>query len=385
VARAVRSGTRVDTVLLVACCAAALLATVLPVNLREAIASGLRRTVVAPLVSLQQQAERGRSAFLSREETTSRLDSVSLRNMQLARLEAENDRLRALLGLGRQLQWGFVSAEALRSFAIGEDHQRTLTVGSNAGVEAKTPVVAPEGLVGMVLSVDPTQSIAILWTHRDFAASAMSADRSAYGIVYPHLSESRTGEGIPPERYLLELRGVAFRSALKPGTAIVTSGLGGVYPAGIPIGIVLGELQTSEGWARTYLIRPAVRPPDVSNVIVLLPKRVEGQSLEPIWRSTVSADSAARRIAAAGDSMARRVTADSLRAIEAAAARRAADSVARAGGAPRGAVEAPATGAAPARPTPGGTDTTRRVAPRPDTTRPRAPQPQPQRPEGARP
>ena len=175
-ARAVRSGTRVDTVLLVACCAAALLATVLPVNLREAIASGLRRTVVAPLVSLQQQAERGRSAFLSREETTSRLDSVSLRNMQLARLEAENNRLRALLGLGRQLQWGFVSAEALRSFAIGEDHQRTLTVGSKAGVEAKTPVVAPEGLVGMVLSVDPTQSIAILWTHRDFAASAMSAE-----------------------------------------------------------------------------------------------------------------------------------------------------------------------------------------------------------------
>jgi rod shape-determining protein MreC len=334
VARAVRSGTRVDTVLLVACCAMALLATVLPVNLREAIAGGLRRTVVAPLVSLQQQAERGRSAFLSREATTSRLDSVSLRNMQLARLEAENERLRALLGLGRKLQWGFVSTEALRGFPIGEDHLRTLTVGSNAGVEAKTPVVAPEGLVGMVLSVDPNQSIAILWTHRDFAASAMSADRSAYGIVYPHLSDSRTGEGIPPERYLLELRGVAFRSALKPGTPIVTSGLGGVYPAGIPIGTVLGELQTSEGWARTYLIRPAVRPPDVSNVIVLLPNRIEGQSLEPIWRSTTSADSAARRIAAAGDSIARRETADSLRVVEAAAARRTADSVDRANAAP---------------------------------------------------
>src|SRR5688500_13289728 len=346
----------------------ALLATVLPVNLREAIAGGLRRTVVAPLVSLQQQAERGRSAFLSREATTSRLDSVSLRNMQLARLESENERLRAMLGLGRRLQWGFVSAEALRGFAIGEDHQRMLTVGSNAGVEAKTPVVAPEGLVGMVLSVDPNQSIAILWTHRDFAASAMSADRSAYGIVYPHLSESRAGEAIPPERYLLELRGVAFRSALKPGTPIVTSGLGGVYPAGIPVGTVLGELQTSEGWARTYLIRPAVRPPDVSNVIVLLPNRIEGQSLEPIWRSTLSADSAARRIAAAGDSMARRATADSLRAVEAAAARRAADSVARAGGAPRGPMEAPSTGASPARPATGRPDTARRAAPRPDTT-----------------
>ncbi|HUQ83410.1 MAG TPA: rod shape-determining protein MreC [Gemmatimonadaceae bacterium] len=364
-ARAVRSGTRVDTVLLVACCAMALLATVLPVNLREAIAGGLRRTVVAPLVSLQQQAERGRSAFLSREATTSRLDSVSLRNMQLTKLEGENERLRALLGLGRQLEWGFVSAEALRWRGIGEDNSITLTVGSRAGVESKTPVIAPEGLVGMVTTVDPTSSIAILWTHTDFAASAMSADRSAYGIVYPHLSEAGRGEDTPPERYLLELRGVAFRSALKPGTAIVTSGLGGVYPAGIPIGTVLGELRTSEGWARTYLIRPAVRPPDVSNVIVLLPKKTHDQSLDRVWRSTISADSAARRIAAAGDSLARRAAADSVRAVEAAAVRRAADSVARVG--PRGDSTSRPNATRPAAP-----DTTRRAPARPDST-PQAP------------
>src|SRR6476469_8595216 len=82
----------------------ALLATVLPLNLREAIAGGLRRTVVAPLVSLQEQAVRGRSAFLSRDATTSRLDSVALRNMQLATLETANERLRAL-ALSRRLPW----------------------------------------------------------------------------------------------------------------------------------------------------------------------------------------------------------------------------------------------------------------------------------------
>jgi rod shape-determining protein MreC len=369
VARAVRSGTRVDTVLLVACCVMALLATVLPVNLREAIAGGLRRTVVAPLVSLQEQAVRGRSAFLSREATTSRYDSVAVRNMELSRLEGENQRLRALLGLGRELEWGFVSAEALRVQRIGEDNTLTLTVGARSGVEPKTPVIAPEGLVGMVRTVDPTTSIAIMWTHTDFAASAMSADRSAYGIVYPHLSESGRGENIPPERYLLELRGVAFRSALKPGTPIVTSGLGGVYPAGIPIGTVLGELRTSEGWARTYLVRPAVRPPDVSNVIVLLPKRVEDQSVSRIWRSPASADSAARRIAAAGDSIARRAAADSVRAAEAAAARRAADSTARTSDSTSGRATPTSVGV-PVAPRAGQPDTAARRAPvRSDTAR----------------
>jgi len=223
----------------------------------------------------------------------------------------------------------------------------------------------------MVLTVDPSSSIAILWTHTDFAASAMSADRSAYGIIYPHLSESGRGEATPPERYLLELRGVAFRSALKPGTAIVTSGLGGVYPAGIPIGTVLGELRTSEGWARTYLVRPAVRPPDVSNVIVLLPRKTHDPSLDRVWRSTISADSAARRIAAAGDSLARRAATDSVRSVEAAAARLAGDSAARATPRPdtsrTGASRPPAPPSAqpvPARPTPVRADTGRPPATR---------------------
>jgi rod shape-determining protein MreC len=289
--------------------------------------------------------------------------------MQLAKLETENERLRALLGLGRELQWGFVSAEALRAQSIGEDNTLTLTVGARAGVEPKTPVVAPEGLVGMVRTVDPTSSIAIMWTHSDFAASAMSADRSAYGIVYPHLSESGRGENIPPERYLLELRGVAFRSALKPGTQIVTSGLGGVYPAGIPIGTVLGELRTSEGWARTYLVRPAVRPPDVSNVIVLLPKRIQNQPVDRIWRSTVSADSAARRIASAGDSIARRVAADSVRAAEATAARRAADSLTHL---PERDTSTRAAGSTTAPPPAARADTGREVPVRPPTPRPGA-------------
>jgi hypothetical protein len=102
-----------------------------------------------------------------------------------------------------------VSAEALRSRGIGEDNTVTLTVGSRAGVEPKTPVVAPKD------SWDGAHGRSVfehrdLWTHTDFAASAMSADRSAYGIIYPHLSESGRGEDTPPERYLLELRELPF-------------------------------------------------------------------------------------------------------------------------------------------------------------------------------
>lgn len=316
-ARAARTGSRADTALVTTCALLALFATVLPLPIRDAIASNLRRTVVAPLLALQERAERARTAFTAHDAVAARLDSLALRNAELGQLADENARLRGLLALGRQLQWGFVPAEALHGQGAGDEHVLVLTVGAQAGIRPRSAVVAPDGLVGQVTTVDPRTSLAILWTHSDFRASAMAADGTAFGIVRPHLGDD-------PERSLLELRGVAFRDALKPGTRIATSGLGGVFPRGIPIGVVLGEVKTSEAWSRTYLVRPAVYPPDVSQVMILAPQRVSGVSLDDVWGSVARADSAARGVAASGDSLARLTAAaaalrqrqmDSLRAV----------------------------------------------------------------------
>jgi rod shape-determining protein MreC len=147
-----------------------------------------------------------------------------------------------------------------------------------------------------VRTIDPNSSQVILWTHPEFRVSAMAADGSAFGIINPH-------QGSDPERFLLELRGVAFRESLKPGTLIRSSGLGGVIPRGIPIGTVLGQAKGSEEWARTYLVRPMVKPSDITNVMVLLPPRTSAD-LTAVWPSTGSVESAVRRMVAAGDSAA---------------------------------------------------------------------------------
>ena len=295
--RAVRSGTRVDTALLVVCGLAAFLLTISPLRVREDVAAGLRRSIVAPLVALQQRAEQSRAAFLTQGEKTAQRDTIAMRALTVPALEAENDRLRRLLGLAGRLDWGFIPAEALHGRGVGDEFTLTLTAGSRAGVRPFSPVVAPEGLVGMVQTTDPTMSLAILWTHPDFRASAMAADGSAFGIVAAHL-------GVGAERYLLELRGVPFRSSLKSGAVIVTSGLGGVYPRGIPIGTVLSEVKTAEAWARTYLLRPMVMPADVNNVMILMPKRT-ASGVDNVWQIAASIDSATRRVAEAGDSIAR--------------------------------------------------------------------------------
>src|SRR5688500_3352330 len=361
--RSVRDGSRRDTMLLALCIILAVVARALPDPVREPIAGALRSTLVAPLLALQGSAERTRSAWLNYERLTISRDSIALRAMQVQTLETENDRLRQLLGLGSRLGWGFTAAEALHGQSIGEETTVTLSIGADAGVRRYAPVVAPEGLVGTIQSVDANMSVALLWGHPQFRPSAMSADGSAFGIIYPHASEGA-------ERFLLELRGVQFRSALDTGSLVVTSGIGGVFPAGIPIGTVLGEIKTTELWARTYLLRPAVPPPDVRSVMVLSQQRASAD-VQRVW-TVPRADSAARAVARAGDSLVRRDAA----AAAAAAARAAALETPAATPPAAGAATPPAANPAPVRRTvPAPARTTPDSAARPPVAAPRPARP----------
>lgn len=313
-ARAATLGGRVDTVVFGACVAIAFVLGQLPDAMRDPIAAALRRTIVAPLIGLQRSAERWREAWLESERRTLQRDSAGMRLARNQALEVENDRLRKLLGLGSRLNWGFIPAEALHTEGRTEDVVTTLTLtaGRLAGVTQYAPVVAPEGVVGMVQTVDPRMSIAILYSHPDFRVSAMSADGSAFGIVYPHLD---VAAGRLSERYLLELRNVPFRSSLKIGTQIFSSGIGGAWPRGVLVGTVVDSIPESETWSRTYLVQPAVNPAHVAAVMILTAPRVR-QGVGAVWstpkRDTVAPspapDSATRAVAAA-DSAARRAAA----------------------------------------------------------------------------
>ncbi len=324
VSRPIRGSSRFDQIIVGTCVLLSLLALVLPATVREPVASVLRQSILAPLIMLQERAELSRRAFMLHEERIEARDSVTIKALSVAALQSENGRLREIIGLGTRLKWGFVPAEALHGRGVRDAYSVILSAGSNAGVRRLSPVVAPEGLVGTVERVDPTMSQAILWTHPDFRVSAMSEDGSTFGIAQAHL-------GAGPNRFLMELRGVSFRTELKPGMRIVSAGLGGTYPRGIPIGVVMSELKTPESWARTYILRPAVSPSDVNSVMILRPDRV-AEGVEGVWQQGGATEATLRAILTAGDSLARSA------ALQEAAARRAAiasmrtDSIRAAGG-----------------------------------------------------
>ena len=365
VSRPIRGSSRLDQIIVGTCVLLSLLALVLPATVREPVAAALRQSILAPLIMLQERAELSRRAFMLHEERIEARDSVTIKALSVAALQSENERLREIIGLGARLKWGFVPAEALHGRGVRDAYSVILSAGSNAGVRRLSPVVAPEGLVGTVERVDPTMSQAILWTHPDFRVSAMSEDGTTFGIVQAHL-------GAGPNRFLMEMRGVSFRTELKPGMLIVSAGLGGTYPRGIPIGTVLSEVKTPESWARTYILRPAVSPSDVNSVMILRPDRV-AEGVEGVWQQGGPTEAALRAILAAGDSLARAA------AMQEAAARRAAiasmrtDSVSAAGGATPPVQQQP-------QPRPQATPPTTQPQPTqpvtPPTTEPQAPPPQ---------
>lgn len=359
-ARGARSSSQVDIGLFSACIVLALLALVMPRHFRDGTASALRETVLSPLVALESRAAGARAAVASREGVLVARGQDAVTSLSARAIADENVTLRRLLGLSARLVDGFIVAEVLPRRGIDDDFVLPLNVGTAVGVERFAPVVTADGLVGMIERVDANTSFAITWAHPDFRVSAMSVDERAFGIVQPHL-------GSGADRFLLELHGVKFAAKLDSGTVIVSSGLGATYPRGIPVGKVLAEIPTPEKWARTYLLVPSVLPASIGPVLVLRSDRTK-RGVSQIWTNVASADSAARAIAAAGDSVARKAALDELAARRAALDSALADSLLRdtTGGA-ASAIRSPLTHADSLR-----ADSLRRRA-RGDTSRPKVP------------
>jgi rod shape-determining protein MreC len=106
------------------------------------------------------------------------------------------------------------------------------------------------------------------WAHPEFRVSAFTVEGNAYGIVAP--VEAVGGGGA------LEFRGVPYRDSVRAGTLVLSSGLGGVYPKGIPVGFVLGLVREQSGWERVYRLRPAANPAAAAHVLILTSPKAAG-------------------------------------------------------------------------------------------------------------
>ncbi|HWA57211.1 MAG TPA: rod shape-determining protein MreC [Gemmatimonadales bacterium] len=256
-----RSLSRRDNALFVLCVALSVVMLVRP-DWGNMVTGMVRQSVLRPFLWMQQRAEESRTSRAAFDRLRAERDSAAYAAQFLPSLRSENQRLRDLLGLGKRLTIRYIPAEVLHQSLPTDGRTLILSAGQDQGVQPFDAVVSAEGLVGVVRFVEAERSVAFTWAHPDFRASAFTQPGAVFGVIAPALQVSGSDQ-------LLQLKGVAIRDSVPLGTLVTTSGLGGVYPTGIPVGTVIGQASEETGWERIYLVRPAANPEAATQVLIL--------------------------------------------------------------------------------------------------------------------
>lgn len=176
---------------------------------------------------------------------------------------AANERYKGLLNLK-----GTLRTPSVASSVIGEDSSpwfRTLVIdrGRSDGLEEGMPVIAAAGIVGRVVNVAANSSRVLLLTDNASAIAAVIQRSRARGVV--------KGKG----GHLCVMEFTTKEEDVKVGDVVVSSGMGGVFPKGLPIGEVAMVKKGEYGIFQTIEIRPAVNLPRLEEVLVLMERQMK--------------------------------------------------------------------------------------------------------------
>ena len=183
------------------------------------------------------------------------------RAAQVEQLTLENKQLRALLDLHERLNTvGFV-AEVLYDAADPYTRKLIINKGMTNGVKTSAPVMDEHGILGQVTRVLPLVSEVTLVTDREHSIPVLNTRTGARGVAY-----GESG-GAP----LLELRFMATNADIEVGDQLTTSGVDGVYPPGVPVGIVTKVERRAETAFARILCEPVGRVQGARHVMVIEP------------------------------------------------------------------------------------------------------------------
>jgi rod shape-determining protein MreC len=187
-----------------------------------------QQTVAKATDALTPRSELEKEIEILRRET----HQLRVQGLQVAEIGRENDRLRQLIGWqNRRLQWKLKLAHVVLRDPANWWRTVQIDLGSRDGVTTNRPVLTMEGLVGRIYSVsfDHAQVVLIGDPKCNVSARVENETRDA-GIV---------GASGPFDTSLVEMIFLPRSANVKAGQNVVTSGDGGIFPKGIPIGRIM--------------------------------------------------------------------------------------------------------------------------------------------------
>ncbi|MBI3457451.1 MAG: rod shape-determining protein MreC [Candidatus Rokubacteria bacterium] len=190
------------------------------------------------------------------ERLRAEVAALRLRQLRQDELEAENVRFRALLALRERLPIQTIGAEVVAREWNGFTRALTVNRGRADGLERLGPVIVISGVVGRVMELRRGSAVIQLLTDPASSIGGVVHRTRAQGLV----------EGVAGGRMRLKLP--AREEGVAVGDLVFTSGIGGVFPKGLPLGRVT-RVHPATGLFRIAEVEPAVDLATVEEVLVL--------------------------------------------------------------------------------------------------------------------
>lgn len=196
----------------------------------------------------------------TRQENLSLLDENRKLLNEIASLretQQENLRLRKLLHFEEKVGIQSVLARVIARDVSTEFRAIRINRGEAAGLRKNMAVVTNEGVVGRILRTTQHSSDVVTIMDSNSAVDAIDERSRARGVV----------EGMTDET--CQLRFVLRTDDIQPGDVMVSSGLGGIFPKGIPVGLVSKVNRKPFGITQDVEIKPSVDFSKLEEVLII--------------------------------------------------------------------------------------------------------------------
>lgn len=189
--------------------------------------------------------------------------ALTAENLKLRQSETDLRRLRSLLGYSEQLTMQTTMAQAIMLDTSGRFKSIIIDRGSSDGIDVNDAIVNANGLIGRVVLTTKDMSKVQLVTDNNSSVGALIERTRRQGV----LRGDGTGGG--------ELNDVPSLADVQPGDRVLTAGIDGVYPKGIPIGVVT-RAEPGANLFKHIAVKPFVDFGTIEEVIVIHTHKIPG-------------------------------------------------------------------------------------------------------------
>ncbi len=275
---------RTDWTVLVAACLLSLSMMLLERHEQARVAWFIQHTLLGPFEATVGWVDHSVGVYWDNQRLRQRLARLQIETDALSGERQENVRLRELLKMEERHPYSLVAANVIGRSLDRLGGSLTIDKGLAEGIEPGRAILTPDGLVGRVERATIHQARILTLLHHDCAVAAR-VDRSRVdGVLQWEF-------GTQPA---LNLRYVSSQEDVLVGDLIVTSGLGGIFPAGIRIGTVSRVGLEANGLMKEISVRPAVDFRSLEEILVYIPSSLRGSSPASLFlEPEAPADSAA--------------------------------------------------------------------------------------------